>query len=512
MLSSRLVVTTAFCGLALAVCTGPSFAGGSLEEVQTQSFQFPLAPGGTMLSFDQFDDQAGTRVLQKVTLMVEGTIQAMVTAENDSVLPAPDFALNISGFMTIDFRDLSTFMGYDATFLTDGSVGRSDGVPGSGPDFWDFGLVSDSETAMDMTSTDLGFFIGGGTIPANVFATGGFSLSGSTDSTIVTTMFMALGTVDIIYQYREIPTGACCFTDGECSVLTEEQCVEAGGIYQGDGTTCDPNPCRGACCLPNGDCIEVTQLECEGGAALTGALGTTTRGPAGPGVYQGDGTTCATVECPQPGACCLPDGSCFITVDVSGETCLRAGGEYQGPDTDCVGVACPDPEGACCLEDGSCVSLTQIACGDAGGLYQGDFTSCDAVSCPVTKGACCYEDGSCAALTVEECAATGGSYQGDDTNCLTAACPQPVGACCFDDGSCVELTQFDCVDGGYLYQGDGTSCATTECPDLKGACCFDDGSCSFETISDCIVAGGSYQGDDVTCEAAACPQPAGACC
>lgn len=39
------------------------------------------------------------------------------------------------------------------------------------------------------------------------------------------------------------PTGACCFPDGACNVLTRSQCAEQAGTYQGDGSVCEPNPC-----------------------------------------------------------------------------------------------------------------------------------------------------------------------------------------------------------------------------------------------------------------------------
>ena len=38
----------------------------------------------------------------------------------------------------------------------------------------------------------------------------------------------------------QIPTGACCFSDGGCSVSTQDDCVASGGTYQGDHTVCDP--------------------------------------------------------------------------------------------------------------------------------------------------------------------------------------------------------------------------------------------------------------------------------
>ncbi len=39
------------------------------------------------------------------------------------------------------------------------------------------------------------------------------------------------------------PTGACCYEDGSCAVVTRVACDEAGGLYMGDNVPCDPNPC-----------------------------------------------------------------------------------------------------------------------------------------------------------------------------------------------------------------------------------------------------------------------------
>ena len=191
---------------AAVALTGAAHAG--LSEVQSLNFSFPLSPGDATLTFDQFDDQGGTRVLKEVRLFLDGFIQASVTAENDSTLPAPDFALNLSGNMSVTFGNLSGTGLFNETFNTDGSVGPSDGNPGSGPDFWDFGTVSDSATDDDDTTTDLAQYIGGGTIDADIVASGGFSVSGSTDSTLVITDFGASGSVTIEYIYNIIPAPA----------------------------------------------------------------------------------------------------------------------------------------------------------------------------------------------------------------------------------------------------------------------------------------------------------------
>ena len=43
------------------------------------------------------------------------------------------------------------------------------------------------------------------------------------------------------------PTGACC-VGTDCTIETEEDCVDMEGEYQGDDTECDPNPCETGCC------------------------------------------------------------------------------------------------------------------------------------------------------------------------------------------------------------------------------------------------------------------------
>lgn len=41
------------------------------------------------------------------------------------------------------------------------------------------------------------------------------------------------------------PVGACCFPGGSCTVLAQQSCEAQGGLYIGDGTDCEPNPCPG---------------------------------------------------------------------------------------------------------------------------------------------------------------------------------------------------------------------------------------------------------------------------
>ena len=113
----------------------------------------------------------------------------------------------------------------------------------------------------------------------------------SNESVIQTTKRFATrenGTVNnrpkLVVNYTPaVISGACC-GGSSCSLTTPAACV-GPNVYQGDGTSCSPNPCfvaTGACCANNGSCSEVTQTSCE----------------ASGGAYTGDATSCSATECP----------------------------------------------------------------------------------------------------------------------------------------------------------------------------------------------------------------------
>ena len=54
----------------------------------------------------------------------------------------------------------------------------------------------------------------------------------------------------------EIPVGGCCLDDASCSELTETECNDTGGAYQGDDTMCSGIECPLLLCPGEGDCCE----------------------------------------------------------------------------------------------------------------------------------------------------------------------------------------------------------------------------------------------------------------
>ena len=154
---------------------------------------------------------------------------------------------------------------------------------------------------------------------------------------------------------------ACCFTDNSCMDVTPSNCDIFGGIYQGNGTNCATYVCgsgTGACCVEStGNCVEFDLNTCQ----IVG------------GVHYGEGTTCVATVCFPEGACCLPDGACIGPV--SGNDCIAVSGTFQGDQTNCASTECPQPIGACCGNDW-CLDLTLDDCSAVGGVWTDSSTTC----------------------------------------------------------------------------------------------------------------------------------------
>jgi hypothetical protein len=187
------------------------------------------------------------------------------------------------------------------------------------------------------------------------------------------------------------PAGACCLYDGRCLVVTEIACGDIGGAYQGDLSSCSPNPCPpmpvGACCFDSLCAIDDQRSCVEDGGRFTGH----------------------EVPCdPNPciaGGCCFADGHCEL---VSMVTCLEYDGVFAGAETDCAPNPCEQPAQACCFPNEGCTMLPWPECEAAGGNPQGPGTLCEQIQCRAPAlGACCGLDGSCEVLPPGDCTASG---------------------------------------------------------------------------------------------------------
>lgn len=174
-------------------------------------------------------------------------------------------------------------------------------------------------------------------------------------------------------------TGACCLGGGFCQELSEYDCFQTEGVFLG-------GPCKsvqcvaptGACCFDNAVCNDDYT---EGNCVEFG------------GAYAGNNTTCASQPCSATGACCLDFGGgfTFCSDPTFEDHCINIGGTFAGIGTTCAsGVCTPGPVGACCFfgsgGGGGCQDhYTAEACASQKALYKGDNTTC-------TTGICCPAD------------------------------------------------------------------------------------------------------------------------
>ena len=185
----------ASCTHAATVSFGPS------------AWSFSLSPGSTTVNLSQFDPSLGTLI--SVELFLSGTEQADVTAENDGV-SGGSMSANLSG--SLQGKGPGAIAPIVTLLMsTSGgpvSVAGTDGTPGSGPDFHDFGTLSDSQSDSTSTTSNLPTYTGLGTVAFQISGSGGFSVSGVSDSTIHVTNFGASGEASVVYTYTPVPEPA----------------------------------------------------------------------------------------------------------------------------------------------------------------------------------------------------------------------------------------------------------------------------------------------------------------
>ena len=213
---------------------------------------------------------------------------------------------------------------------------------------------------------------------------------------------------------------ACCDVAGTLCVVTTQADCAAPNVWHRDLYTCDPNPCpvpTGACCLPDGRCFAtpcppppVPDILCPNTtAAACAEVG---------GTYMGDGVTCDPSPCAPTGACCFPDGTCHVYVQVDCTGDWTQSGTCEPFNT------CPAPDElrACCDAHRLC-TLTQQADCALPSQWRVDWTTCEPSNpCLALQGACCAQDGACELTTVDVCDAPS-TWRGDLMSCNPNSCP-----------------------------------------------------------------------------------------
>jgi len=173
------------------------------------TYSFGLSPGSQTVNLPQFNDLGGTLTLTKVTLDLDGDIHVGVEAENDDPLLPANMSVSLLGIFDGKVMNGVIELLHAAGSITDThgpvSVTATDGIVRSGPDYHNYGTLNDSDSDSDFLTSGLSYFIGAGTIPVDITGSGGYSVSGTSNSTTWVTGFGVSGTAMVTYEYTPEP-------------------------------------------------------------------------------------------------------------------------------------------------------------------------------------------------------------------------------------------------------------------------------------------------------------------
>jgi hypothetical protein len=242
--------------------------------------------------------------------------------------------------------------------------------------------------------------------------------------------------------------------------------------------TCLDGSCSGGPTPPDNDlCADATLIPCNTQEIVNTATATPVSGVSDPELPSG------SPSCQWQGTPTNVHGTVwyeFVAADTSVEI------------QTCATTAIQDTIIA--LYDGSCGSLTELACSE------------DACGSSTYQSSICYDGlvpGATYTFVVGSPGGWASSTQGQIILDVTCPCPSvgPVaGACCLPGGACMDLdTPANCAANGGTFEGAGTTCAGANCGPSAEACCFNDDTCQDLDAADCAAQGGTPQGPGTDC-------------
>jgi hypothetical protein len=190
MISNRIAIIL----VAVGVVAGHGVASAA-EITQSGSFGFGW-PNSTNLSFDQFDDQGGTRMLNSVSLTLDGTIQTHPVVTN-AVDATNKVSVTLTGNVNATGPSSLNALLFGLTATT-----KTVTLQAAGPaSEYDFGVISDSGANTAKITTGLSAFIGSGNVDVTVEADGGVQLQKQDEALLSVAGKTTSGTTTLVYDY-----------------------------------------------------------------------------------------------------------------------------------------------------------------------------------------------------------------------------------------------------------------------------------------------------------------------
>jgi spore coat protein A len=285
--------------------------------------------------------------------------------------------------------------------------------------------------------------------------------------------------------------GACCLSEENCIVTSPADCANQGGTYQGDGTSCDPNPCDiepiTVTLAASKDNILYETVDGSISNALGRHLyvGNQNTGARRRGVIHFDTVSIpvgATIQSATLELFCNQSSGAAFNVAIHRLLANWGEGSSQASGNEGSGAAATTND-ATWLHG----FYPTIFWGAPGGDFVASASTSTSVS---TAGAFVLWQGANVVADVQHWVNMpnenfGWTLRGDEATSnntkrfdsrqsttpanhpaliVTYLPPGPIGACCISDGTCTEVVESTCLQMGGTYQGDNTMCDMVSCP------------------------------------------------
>ncbi|HRZ36408.1 MAG TPA: choice-of-anchor E domain-containing protein [Candidatus Paceibacterota bacterium] len=179
------------------------FVGNAASRSFSEPFDPTTVPFGPLtVSLTQFNPGWGT--LSGVTLGIEATLQANISAENNTAKPVNATAWIVGDVGALGPSGLAPVISFGSIVAGPVPLAASNGTAGSGPDFTTFGSplqATGSNSASTVNPLDFTPFVGGSTFDVNYAGDGGWAVFGVSDATVNVSDFKGWGTVTVTYDY-----------------------------------------------------------------------------------------------------------------------------------------------------------------------------------------------------------------------------------------------------------------------------------------------------------------------
>ena len=194
--------------IALTVILIAPVRAGSI--LQSAHHDFYIEPGASSfqeyigLNFDSFDDQGQTRILDAVSISYSINAEAHVTVENDM-----DYLMDTVSVTSTVHLDIDNFgqASHVDMYSEEGGIGldQTDYITGSGPDFYDFGILTIDGQGYYDTTSDFSIFTGSGPLQLVFDGSANYSLGGMWSPIFIVSDLAASMNVSLTYEYSVVP-------------------------------------------------------------------------------------------------------------------------------------------------------------------------------------------------------------------------------------------------------------------------------------------------------------------